>query len=97
MTEREQQEKNLIAGTQTLTQEQQDELLEKFDTESKVRKFSGKNIALFVSAIAILYSIIPFIRHVQPDANIAAKSNSRCSWNGDYIPDISDLFKARSK
>ncbi|MBD7984742.1 TRAP transporter permease [Sporosarcina sp. Sa2YVA2] len=49
--------KETIEHTETLTEEQQAELLEKFDTESKVRKFSGKRVAFFVSAIAILYSL----------------------------------------
>lgn len=45
------------AEMDVLTEEQQAALLEKFDTESKVRKFSGKKVAFFVSAIAILYSL----------------------------------------
>lgn len=49
--------KETIGHTETLTEEQQAELLEKFDNESKVRKFSGKRVAFFVSAIAILYSL----------------------------------------
>lgn len=47
----------ILDQTEVLTEEQQAELLEKFDTESKVRKFSGKKIAFFVSIIAVFYSL----------------------------------------
>ncbi len=40
-----------------MTEEQQGELLEKFDNESVVRKFANKKMALTVSLIAILYSL----------------------------------------
>lgn len=50
-------EKTMVAGTEVLTEEQQTELLEKFDTESKVRKISNKHIGLFIGVIAVLYSI----------------------------------------
>lgn len=50
-------EKTTIAGTEVLTEDQQVELLEKFDTESKVRKISNKNITLFIGVIAVLYSV----------------------------------------
>ena len=56
MTKKEQQE-NIVAGTETLTEKQQQELLEKFDTESKVRNFSGKTVLFIVSVIAIMYSL----------------------------------------
>lgn len=49
--------KAFVDKTEILTEEQQAELIEKFDTESKVRKFSGKQVALFVAIVAILYSI----------------------------------------
>lgn len=49
--------KDVVAGTDTLSEEEQLALLEKYDTESKVRKFSGKGIAITVAAIAIFYSI----------------------------------------
>lgn len=42
---------------ESLTAEQQSELLEKFDAESKVRKPRNKKIILFVSVIAIFYSL----------------------------------------
>lgn len=48
--------KSVMDDVETLTEEQQAEILEKFDTESKVRKFSKKRVALVVAAIAILYS-----------------------------------------
>lgn len=40
-----------------MTEEQQGELLEKFDNESVVRKFANKKMAVTVSLIAILYSL----------------------------------------
>lgn len=40
-----------------LSAEKQTELLEKYDTDSKVRRLSNKNIALAITIIAILYSI----------------------------------------
>ena len=43
--------------TEVLSDEQQQEILEKFDTESNVRKFTGKKILFFVSLIAIMYSV----------------------------------------
>lgn len=46
-----------LENTEILSEEQQAELLEKFDTESKVRKLTGKKVAFFVSIVAILYSI----------------------------------------
>ena len=56
MTKKE-QERNILAETEMLSEEQQAEILEKFDTESKVRKFSGKRVAFIVAAIAIFYSL----------------------------------------
>ena len=43
--------------SEVLSDEQQQEILEKFDTESNVRKFTGKKILFFVSLIAIMYSV----------------------------------------
>ena len=56
MTKKE-QERNIIADAEVITEEQQTKILEKFDTESKVRKFSGKRVAFVVAAIAIFYSL----------------------------------------
>ena len=51
------QQRTVISETEVLTEEQQNAILEKFDTESKVRKFSSKKIVVIVSAIAIFYSL----------------------------------------
>lgn len=42
---------------QALSEEQQQEILEKFDTESNVRKIGNKNVVFFISAVAIIYSV----------------------------------------
>lgn len=42
---------------EVISEEKQAEILEKFDADSKVRKFSNKKVILFVSIIAILYSL----------------------------------------
>lgn len=50
--------KDLDSNTeQMLSEAQQQEILEKFDTESNVRKIKNKNVLFFISAVAILYSI----------------------------------------
>lgn len=49
--------KNLVSDTEIFNGEKQTEILEKFDSESKVRKFSSKRIIVVVSAIAVLYSL----------------------------------------
>lgn len=42
---------------QALSEEQQQEILEKFDTESNVRKIVNKKVLLFISIVAIFYSL----------------------------------------
>lgn len=42
---------------QALSEEQQQEILEKFDTESNVRKITNKKVLTFISLVAILYSV----------------------------------------
>lgn len=49
--------RNLVADTEIFNEEKQAEILEKFDSESKVRKFANKRTILVVSAIAVLYSL----------------------------------------
>ncbi len=46
-----------LKDTEMISEEKKAEVLEKYDAESKVRKFSNKKIVLLVSAIAILYSL----------------------------------------
>ncbi|MEK4427116.1 TRAP transporter permease [Solibacillus sp. FSL K6-1523] len=48
---------NKNAASEVLSETQQQEILEKFDTESNVRKFTGKKIMFFISLIAIIYSV----------------------------------------
>ncbi|MER1987197.1 MAG: TRAP transporter permease [Solibacillus sp.] len=43
--------------SQALSEEQQQAILEKFDTESNVRKIISKPVLLFISAVAIIYSL----------------------------------------
>lgn len=49
--------KNAAADIEVFSEDKQKEILEKFDAESKVRNFTNKKLILFVSAIAILYSL----------------------------------------
>lgn len=56
MTESKKQN-NRVAEADVITEEQQAEILEKFDSESKVRKFSNKKVVIVVSVFAILYSL----------------------------------------
>ncbi|WP_082153517.1 TRAP transporter permease [Bacillus sp. LL01] len=46
-----------LKDTDMISEEKKAEVLEKYDAESKVRKFANKKIVLLVSAIAILYSL----------------------------------------
>ncbi|MCM3618157.1 TRAP transporter permease [Sutcliffiella horikoshii] len=46
-----------LKDTEMISEEKKAEVLEKYDAESKVRKFANKKIVLLVSAIAILYSL----------------------------------------
>lgn len=49
--------KNVVSDTEILNEEKQAEILEKFDSESKVRKFASKKTVVVVSAIAVLYAL----------------------------------------
>ncbi|CAM3846036.1 TRAP transporter permease [Mesobacillus thioparans] len=49
--------KNAVSDTEIFNEEKQAEILEKFDSESKVRRFASKRTFVVVSAIAVLYSL----------------------------------------
>jgi TRAP transporter 4TM/12TM fusion protein len=50
-------EKNNVQDSDTLTEDKKAEILEKYDSESKVRKFLDKRVIVIVSVFAILYSL----------------------------------------
>lgn len=53
----EESKQKAIAEAEIFSEEKQAEILEKFDAESKVRKFSSKQTIVFISGIAIFYSL----------------------------------------
>lgn len=63
-----------INENDVLTAEQQAELLEKYDSESKVRKFSSKKIAIIVSVLAILYSLFHLNNIFNPIPTLQARA-----------------------
>nr|WP_077215466.1 TRAP transporter permease [Bacillus dakarensis] len=57
-----------------ITEEKQAEILEKFDTESKVRKFSSKKVVIVVSVFAILYSLFHLYITFNPMPTLQARA-----------------------
>lgn len=51
------EEKELAAQTEFLSEDQQEQLLEKFDADSRTRQIKAKPVLLFVSLIAVAYSV----------------------------------------
>ncbi|WP_084783389.1 TRAP transporter permease [Bacillus dakarensis] len=65
---------NRVEDKDVITEEKQAEILEKFDTESKVRKFSSKKVVIVVSVFAILYSLFHLYITFNPMPTLQARA-----------------------
>jgi TRAP transporter 4TM/12TM fusion protein len=81
------------AGTVAISGEKQAEILEKFDSESKVRKIASKKILVALSALAILYSIF----HLYVTFNPMPTLQQRAIHVGAGMAIIFILYPAKSR
>jgi len=56
----------LLAGAETISEEQIQKVLEKYDTESKVRTFKNKGLNYFIFIFAVLYAAFHFYATFNP-------------------------------
>ncbi|MFS8652479.1 MAG: TRAP transporter permease [Caldibacillus sp.] len=60
------EDEKLLAGAETISEEQIQKVLEKYDTESKVRTFKNKGLNYFIFIFAVLYAAFHFYATFNP-------------------------------